>query len=102
MAATANSRDPMMLEEDKMTRIKQNILLCDYYQNKGQLPQKYLYEIQKLAHSTMPLMIEPAPKCQISADGAHIILGDWTNAPGSSTNSSASNGDNRGGKGGNV
>jgi hypothetical protein len=27
----ANSRDPMLIEEDKLTRIRQNILLTDYY-----------------------------------------------------------------------
>ena len=54
----------MLLEEDKMTRIKQNILLCEYYQNKGQFPQKYLHELQKLAAQAMSLNnLEPAPIC---------------------------------------
>ena len=62
--AAASSRDPMLLEEDKMTRIKQNILLCEYYQNKGQFPQKYLHELQKLAAQAMSLNnLEPAPIC---------------------------------------
>ena len=77
------AKDPILLEEDKMTRIRQNMLLCDYYQNKGQFPQKYLSELQKLASSAMNLTLEPAPKCQISADGTHIILGDWSNVPSS-------------------
>ena len=40
----------MLLEEDKMTRIRQNLLLCEYYQQQGQFPQKYLSELQKLAN----------------------------------------------------
>lgn len=76
------SKDPaVLLEEDKMTRVRQNILLCDYYQSKGQFPQKYLNELQKLATNAMslPAQLEPAPKCQITNDGSQIILGDWTN-----------------------
>lgn len=66
-----------------MTRIKQNILLCDYYQNKGQFPQKYLHELQRLAAQAMSLTnLEPAPRCQIAPDGSQIILGDWTNNQG--------------------
>ena len=49
IASGAMAKDPILLEEDKMTRIRQNMLLCDYYQNKGQFPQKYLSELQKLA-----------------------------------------------------
>ena len=33
----------------------------------------------------MNVSLDSAPKCQISADGTHIILGDWTNSPGSSS-----------------
>ena len=46
IAGASGSKDPaVLLEEDKMTRVKQNILLCEYYQNKGQFPQKYLNEL---------------------------------------------------------
>ena len=39
ISAAAGSKDPaLLIEEDKMTRVKQNILLCEYYQNKGQFP----------------------------------------------------------------
>jgi len=31
----------------------------------------------------MNTVLEPAPKCQIAADGSHIILGDWSNSPSS-------------------
>lgn len=79
---SANSRDPILLEEDKITRIKQNLLLCEYYQQQGQFPQKYLYELQKLAIQAMNVTLDAAPKCQISPDGSHIMLGDWTNQPG--------------------
>ena len=33
----------------------------------------------------MNVSLDSAPKCQISPDGTHIILGDWTNTPGSSS-----------------
>ena len=76
----------MHLEEDKLTRIRQNLLLCEYYQQKGQFPQKYLDELRKLANQSMNVTLEPAPKCQISADGTQIMLGDWTNAHGGGAN----------------
>ncbi len=46
----------------------------------------------------MNLTFEAAPKCQISPDGNQVILGEWTNAPGSSTSSgdSRKNGGNFG------
>ena len=33
----------------------------------------------------MSVTLDPAPKCQISTDGTQVILGDWTNAPGSAS-----------------
>lgn len=75
----------MQLEEDNMTHIRQNMLLCDYYEQKGQFPQKYLYDLQKLASQQMHVNLEPAPKCQISQDGTQILLGDWANAPGNAS-----------------
>ena len=80
-SAANTVKDPMLFEEDKMTRIRQNMLLCEYYQQKGQFPQKYLYELQKLASQAMNVVLDPAPKCQISSDGSHIVMGDWTNNP---------------------
>lgn len=82
----------MLIEEDKMTRIRQNILLTDYYQNKGQFPQKYLNELQKLASQSMHPSLESAPKCQIASDGNQIVLGDWTNVPGTQTSDSRKSG----------
>ena len=73
----------MQIEEDKLTHIRQNLLLCEYYQQKGQFPQKYLYEIQKLATYSMNATLEAAPKCTISPDGTQILMGDWTNFNGS-------------------
>jgi len=31
-SAANTVKDPMLFEEDKMTRIRQNMLLCEYYQ----------------------------------------------------------------------
>jgi hypothetical protein len=68
-----------------MTHVRQNTLLCEYYQQKGQFPQKYLYDLQRLATQQMNATLEAAPKCQISQDGTQILLGDWTNVPGSAS-----------------
>ena len=46
--------------------------------NKGQNPQKLLSELQKLAVSSMGVVLEPAPVCKFSPDGSQIILGDLT------------------------
>ena len=38
--------------------------------------------------------LESAPKCQIASDGNQIVLGDWTNVPGTQTSDSRKTGGN--------
>jgi len=79
-------------QEDKLTCIQQNILLNDYYLNKGQFPHKLLSELQRLATHSMGVVPEGAPDCKIAADGSQVIMGDLTKpySGGASTQSMSS------------
>lgn len=83
VSSAQDTHTVLSLEEDKLTRIKLNMLLCEYYQQRGQFPQKYLHELQNLAYQAIGVQVEAAPQCSIAPDGSQVVLGDWTAPVGS-------------------
>ena len=65
-----------MQADDTQLCIAQNLLLSNYYGNKGRHPHKLLTELSKLAKGTMGVREQQVPQCQITSDGNYVVFGD--------------------------